>query len=88
MLWQARSRQTSTVAPVLALSPTQVKIGLIDVAIDVDSGAMSRGAVRGDPGVGGVGVGVGVEVVGVGVEVDVDVGSLESDRDAGVSGVV
>ena len=49
MFWQARSRQTSTVAPVVALSGNQVKSGLIEVEIDVDSGAMSRGAVRGDP---------------------------------------
>ncbi len=84
--WQARSRQTSTVAPVVELSGSQVKNGLIDTEIAVDSGAMSRGAVRGDPDpeagvdVGGVGVGDAV-----GVEVGVDVGALESGPDARVS---
>ncbi|HTB61103.1 MAG TPA: hypothetical protein VLC06_24710 [Polyangia bacterium] len=73
-----------------------MKSGLIEVEIAVDSGAMSRGAVRGDPepGSGGVGVGVavgvdvGVEVgVAVGAEVEVGVGTLKSVRDTGASGV-
>jgi hypothetical protein len=89
--WQARSRQMSTVAPVLALSPSQLSIGRIDVEIDVDSGAMRRGAVRGDGDpatgvvVGGSGVGVGVGA-GAEVEVEVDGGTFESDPDDRVSG--
>ena len=66
--------------------------------IDVDSGAMSRGAVRGDPdppvdvvvvGVGlGVGAVVGVEPgVEVGIELGVALGLLESDPEARVSGI-
>jgi hypothetical protein len=62
-----------------------VNTGLIDVEIEVDSGAMRRGAVRGepeaDPGVGGVGVDVEVGV-DVGVEVGVDVG-VDVDADVG-----
>ncbi len=81
--WQARSRQTSTVAPVVALSPSQLKSGLIEVEIDVDSGEMSRGAVRGEPEPGG-GVGGG-GCSGVGVGVGDDVGSLGSGGDAGGS---
>src|SRR5262245_9592529 len=77
MFWQARSRQTSTVALAVALSPSQVKSGRIDVEIDVDSGAISRGVVRGDPDPGVV------PRVGVGV----DVGTLESDPVAALSGV-
>jgi hypothetical protein len=52
-----------------------VNIGLIDMEIDVDSGAMRRGVVRGDfdP---EVGVAVGVDV---GAEVGVDVGVVGSD---------
>jgi hypothetical protein len=58
--------------------------------IDVESGAISRGAVRGEPDpeaggdVGGVGIG---DAVGVGVEVGVEfeVGALESGPDARVS---
>ncbi len=66
--------------------------------IAVDSGAMSRGAVRGDPdpevGVAGVDVGVGVGVgsavdvgVGVGVDVGVNVGSFGLEPATGLSGV-
>ena len=88
-LWQARSRQTSTVAPAVALSPSQVKSGLIEVEIAVDSGAMRRGAgwAVPEPGV-GVGVGGGAEGgVGVGAEVDVDVGvePVVSEFDGGVA---
>jgi hypothetical protein len=79
--WQARSRQTSTVTPAVALSPSQVKVGLIEVEIAVDSGAINRGAVRGDAapvvGVGVGGVGVGAELpAGGGSELELDVGEL------------
>ena len=96
MFWQARSRQTSTVAPVVELSGSQVKSGLIDMEIDVESGAMSRGAVRGDPdpgvGVTGVAVGVGSAVgagveVGVAFDVGVSVGTSGLDPGTGLSGV-
>jgi hypothetical protein len=69
----------------VALSPSQLSIGLIDVEIDVDSGAISRGVVRGDFPV-GVGVGVGVDV-GVGVEVEVDAGVLGSVGAVGASSI-
>jgi hypothetical protein len=92
MFWQARSRQTSTVAPAVELSGSQVKSGLIDMEMAVDSGAMSRGAVRGDPdpgvGVAGVDVGVGVgSAVGVGLDVGVNVGSFGLEPATGLSGV-
>jgi hypothetical protein len=72
-----------------------VKIGLIEVEMDVESGAMRRGAVRGEPdvdpgGVGGcsdVGVEVGVDVVGSEVDVGVEVGTLGSEPAAGLSGI-
>jgi hypothetical protein len=87
--WQARSRQTSTVAPALALSPSQLKSGLIEVEIEVDSGAMRRGAVRGVPepevevGAGGVAVGAVF-----GVDVGVDGFSLGSAGGVALSGIV
>jgi hypothetical protein len=67
-----------------------VKSGLIDMEIAVDSGAMSRGAVRGDPdpgaGVAGVEVGVG-SAVGVAFDVGVNVGNFGLDPATGLSGV-
>jgi hypothetical protein len=67
-----------------------VKRGLIEVEIEDDSGAISRGAVRGEPEP-VVGVGVGVEGgIGVGAEgvdeVGVGVGNFGSAGAATMSG--
>jgi hypothetical protein len=88
---QARSRQTSTVAGAVALSPIQVKTGRVDIEIAVDSGAISRGAPCGlcgvglDPEVrvaGGVAGGDDDDAVGLGADVGGGLGS-----DANLSGV-